>query len=233
MKDMYIVTGASDNHFKSLKQFLRSVNGHTCYVYNLGLSEKNIKELKTFDILYRVFDYSQYPDYYNIQINAGEYAWKSAIIKQTMDEIQQTDTTVLVWCDAGNIIAHNLDNIQKSVQQNRIHSPTSGGNICKWVHTKTLEWFYISPDHTCLTLQMRNAAILGFCIGDTDVRDFINEFYACSKIRECIAPIGSSRINHRQDQAVFTILYYRFMERHPRYTINDSCCGIRIHCDCD
>jgi hypothetical protein len=29
-------------------------------------------------------------------------------------------------------------------------------------------------------------------------------------IKECIAPHGSSRENHRQDQAVFTVLYYNY-----------------------
>jgi arginyl-tRNA--protein-N-Asp/Glu arginylyltransferase len=62
---------------------------------------------------------------------------------------------------------------------------------------------------------------------------FLEKFNECASTKECIAPVGSSRANHRQDQAVFTILYYKFMMTHPSYTNIKSYFGINIHRDCD
>ena len=56
----------------------------------------------------------------------------------------------------------------------------------------------------------RNAACLGFNTKNDIVKGFITEFYNYSCIKECIAPEGSNRFNHRQDQAILTILYYKY-----------------------
>ena len=237
MNDLYIVTAASDNHYKSLKQFLNSVRKYQCFVYNLGLSEENIKDLQSFDIHYRVFDFSKYPDYYNININAGEYAWKSAIIKNTMEELLNSAianaNTVLLWCDAGNIVNYDLSLLKSHILSNKIYSPISSGTIRKWTYPKTLGWFSIGPNDILLHKMNRNGAILGFHISNKNVQTFINKYNECSGIKDCIAPPGSSRQNHRQDQAVFTILYYKFMKENPSYMQTESYFGIRIHCDCD
>jgi hypothetical protein len=218
MVNIYVITGASQNHFKSLKQFISTVDTSLCkcIVWDLGLNETSILELNSmFNITYRKFDYTKYPEYYNININAGEYAWKPAIIKESMDEIISSgiinDDIILWWCDAGN--KHDINSLSKIknlVIHNKIYSPLSSGTIKKWTHIKTLEYFKISLDDPILDKPPRNGAILGFLISDNDVRNFIDEFAICGKTKESIAPKGSDRTNHRQDQAVFTILYYNF-----------------------
>ena len=104
----YLVTGASQNHFKSLKQFLTSINDITqeCFVWDLGLDPQSITELTTLfsTVLYRKFDYSQYPDYYNIHISAGEYAWKPVIIWKTLEKYKG----IVCWMDAGNILINKV-----------------------------------------------------------------------------------------------------------------------------
>lgn len=79
----------------------------------------------------------------------------------------------------------------------------------------------------------RNGAIMGFHINHPAIRSFINEFARCAQIKECIAPEGSNRTNHRQDQSVFTIMYYRFFEEYKEYHIVDDYLDMRIHCDID
>lgn len=239
MENIYIVTGASQNHFKSLKQFISTVNTVycKCIVWDLGLDETSVLELNTmFNINYRKFDYSKYPEYYNININAGEYAWKPALIKQTMDEIIRYDinnNTILWWCDAGNKHDINsLSNIIEIVTRNKIYSPTSSGTIEQYTHLKTLEYFKISLNDEFLKKTPRNGATYGFLISDNEVRDFINEFDICGKTKECIAPEGSNRNNHRQDQAVFSILYYIFFKQDINCLIyDDYICS--IHNDID
>ena len=84
-----------------------------------------------------------------------------------------------------------------------------------------------------LTKANRNGAILGFNITNPDVINFIKEFARCASIKDCIAPEGSSRQNHRQDQAVFTILYYDFVDKHTGVEIGNSYFDITIHNDID
>jgi hypothetical protein len=80
-------------------------------------------------------------------------------------------------------------------------------------------------------LPNRNGAILAFLIGKPEVRDFIKQFAECACIKDCIAPPGSSRKNHRQDQAVFTILYYKFITSHDIPVCYNKYLGISIHND--
>lgn len=210
-----IVTGASQNHFKSLKQFLSTVDTSrfTCYVYDLGLDKSAVTELtQTFTIQMRTFDYSKYPPYFNIHVNAGEYAWKPAIIFEVMSEVQNG---LLLWCDAGNKIHDRyLRRLREFTTQQKIYSPSSDGTIKQWTHQKTLDWFSIPSDSPLLQLNNKNGAILAFNINESSVREFITSFIECAKQKECIAPDGSSRQNHRQDQAVFTILYYMFLNQY-------------------
>ena len=114
---------------------------------------------------------------------------------------------ILLWCDAGNIVPNDLTNIITTIKNNNIYSPTSYGTIKQFTHPKTLEWFNVS-NYMFTNISGRNCVILGFNIDNVNVRDFIQQFRDCACIKECIAPEGSSCLNHRQ--AAFTILYYNF-----------------------
>jgi hypothetical protein len=108
---MHLVTGASDNHYKSLinmilsfMKFHKNDPDYVIIVYNLGIKEElwtrllNIFSRYT-NFIPETFDYSQYPDYVNININAGEYAWKPIIIHKVFNKYKD----ITLWMDAGNI----------------------------------------------------------------------------------------------------------------------------------
>jgi hypothetical protein len=140
---------------------------------------------------------------------------------------------ILLWCDAGNVLRnYNLDLLVQNIFENKVYSPDSSDNIKFWTHKLTHLWFKIDDD-LILLKGNRNGAILGFYIDDPEFQSFIETFNKCASIKECIASIGSNRTNHRQDQAVFTILYHRFMEAHPSYNTTTSYFNIQIHRDCD
>ena len=232
-----IVTGASENHYKSLKQFLKTVNKKNikCYVYDLGLSQNSKNEIKNMDdIHFRIFDYSKYPNYYNININAGEYAWKAAIINEVMNELLiDGSINYLLWCDSGNkLFDPTISKIRHFLDLNHIFSPNSSNTILKWTHPLTLKWFSIGNEDEILKKEPRNGAILGFNISYSSVIEFIRAFNNCSSIKECIAPEGSNRENHRQDQAVFSILYYNYVKQHS-LNIENKYLDITIHNDID
>ena len=69
------------------------------------------------------------------------------------------------------------------------------------------------------------------------VKEFIEYFYKCACDKECIAPESSSRLNHRQDQAVFTILYYKYLNKFKFKNYSNShwkiFLGYTIHNDLD
>lgn len=53
---------------------------------------------------------------------------------------------------------------------------------------------------------MCNGAMVGFSNRNQAALDMLQAWADCSMVRQCIAPLGSSRENHRQDQAVLTLL---------------------------
>ena len=44
--------------------------------------------------------------------------------------------------------------------------------------------------------------------------NFVKEWKDLALIKECIFPDGSNRNNHRQDQAVLCILYYKYFQKY-------------------
>ena len=215
---MLILTGASDNHYLSLINFIESFvshcikqKQHILIVYNLGLSEVNWRNLQSkyamSSIKYKIFDYSKYPAWFDIHVDAGQYAWKPAII---YSEFLQNKNSILLWMDSGNLITDNLMQVQTFLLDNGVFSGISAGNIKTWTYTDTIRYL----DCTWTDRQNRNGACIGFNTKTKFAKELLAEFYNCSRIKECIAPEGSSRANHRQDQAVFTILFYKYMMKY-------------------
>ncbi len=229
---MYIVTGASNNHFRSLCQFLHSVpdaQREQTYVWNLGLTVENLDFLqKTFPTLRkREFPYSEYPAFFNIEVEAGQYAWKPVAIWLTALEVSEG---VLLWCDAGNRIMGSLLDIQVVIEEQGVYSPISAGTVRKWTHPLCLAWFGLEHTDPMLSLSPRNGAIIGFHLNHAGAWQLLETWAKLAQEKDCIAPVGSSRENHRQDQAVFTILYYQFTKNHVLETA-PMC--LLTHQDCD
>ena len=241
---MILITGASNNHYYTLIEFLKSIIKHidlkinTVVVYNLGIDDKrwndlknkfsssSLKGLDTF--IFKHFDYSKYPKWFDININAGEYAWKPAIIYETFLEY---NNELIIWMDSGNLILDNLDKLKYLLDNDYIHSGITSGTIKDWTHIKTIE--FMKPID--LSKVNRNGACIGFNCKISWVRDFITEFYKHAINKDCIAPVGSSRLNHRQDQSIFTILFYKYQDKYKFKGYSNhhwkTYCGYSIHND--
>ena len=215
---MIIVTGSSDNHFKTLKNLMNSFvkfykddNNTKLIVFNLGISlpdwDNLIQTYNNNNIIYKTFNYDKYPPYLNININAGEYAWKPIIV-YNVSLLYPAET--LIWMDAGNLLLSPLNNLYDCLQKNNIHSGETSGNIVKWTHPLTIK--YMNTPEKYLTNRNRNGACVGFNVKTDWVKQFIKEWHDLALTKECIAPDGSSRKNHRQDQAVLTSLYYKYQD---------------------
>ena len=204
-----IVTGADSSHFKSLCQLLNSLIKYESktpiIVYDLGLSdyENDYLNYSYPSVEIRLFDYSQYPSYLNIKVNAGEYAWKPVIISNISNEFKCT----VCWLDAGNLVTKRLVKVRKLTKVFGFFSLQTSGVISDWTHPKTLKYLKI-PNNI---LNKRN--LTGGCVSinynNPKARALVDQWKKCALIKECIAPEGSGRHNHRQDQSVLSVLAYK------------------------
>ncbi|KAK9721891.1 hypothetical protein K7432_003074 [Basidiobolus ranarum] len=217
-KEIVIVTGASGNHFCPLQGFLYSLHNSIRFlptsiqvkviVYDLGLGEKQRQELSIiqkdgyFHEL-QTFNYTEFPEFWNINKNRGEYAWKAGIIKKIAD----SHSGISLWMDSGNRVFPNfiLDVIDL-IEVQGFYSPTSPGDVRRWTHPKLFEYF--DDDLEKYANQPNcNGAFIGFDSRNEKVMNsLINPLFECGLNQSCIAPEGSNRLNHRQDQAALTYL---------------------------
>lgn len=245
---MIIVSGASDNHSKSLIQFIQSVINHNdtniiLVIYDLGLNKENKNKInllhkkENIKIIIKTFDYSKYPDYFNIKVNAGEYAWKPVIIKECFDTICNLyNNNIILWMDAGNMITGSIKKIEILIKNNNIYSPITSGGILKnrhtdldkgWVHQKTYD---LIGNNIRKNYNMRAGGTIGFNCNNNWVVELLSQFseYACNK--DIIAPEGSNRLNHRQDLSILTILFYQYKEKY-NFIVEDTIINHTFHND--
>jgi len=204
-----LVTGADKTHYKSLCNLLRSKAAWEpdvrCIVYDLGLEPSQRKEFSAAfpSLEVRRFDYSKYPAYFNIRVNAGQYAWKPVIFSEVFNEVK----CCVCWFDAGNLLTEPLTRLRKVVQWKGFYSPFAKGTVAEWTHPATLA--YLRTDAAVYT----KTNLAGYCVAanyrSPKARMFVERWRECALVKECIAPSGSSRYNHRQDMSVLGILAYQ------------------------
>lgn len=208
-EELIVVTGADASHEKSLFQFINSISypseNIVLVVYDLGLSEDAISDIKkNSKLIYRRFAYENYPDYFNIRVNAGEYAWKPVIVKSVMEEFHAP----VCWMDAGNyMLDKSFFWIRKFIAGNGFYSPVIEQRIGDKTHPVTLKNLQAGEDISC------QKSLSGFCIAadyeNVTSRELIFNWGDLAVKKDYIAPEGSSRKNHRQDQSLISILAYQ------------------------
>jgi hypothetical protein len=230
---LHIVTGSDKTHEKSLLRLLESIErfepSARTTVWNLGLSsevEARIAQMDWVDL--RVFNFGDHPDYFDIRVNAGEYAWKPTII----NNMNSGEPALLVWLDAGNLLLGELTWLRKIVGRLGFFSPSSPGSLMTWTHPRTLEKLGFADDPRLLGNLSAN--IVGYRTDSPRATALIQEWAAAALDPECIAPQGSSRLNHRQDQAVLSVLAIQrgFSGKEPFRGL-ESPLNIAIHQDVD
>ena len=211
-QQLVIVTGANHNHFQSLLQFTKSVLKHEPFshliIFDLGLTQIQLDELQELISTneraeIRRFPFELHPPHMDIEVAAGEYAWKPVIVHQICE---QSDGFV-VWCDAGNIIDKPLTWIRRIVQKDGIYCPLSSGIVTDWTHPGMISELGLPEKY--FEYRNLNTAVIGLNPRLPKIAYLLTEWRDCALKPECIAPAGSSRENHRQDQAAFTVIAYK------------------------
>ncbi|KAG0348786.1 hypothetical protein BG004_004143 [Podila humilis] len=243
-KPYTIVTAASSNHFCALESFLysmsevldelqRTEHRPRLIVYNLGgmspAQSKQLAYLKKNQFMddYRDFDYQSNPPFWNISKARGEYGWKAGIIQQ----VAQESRGIVLWLDSGNMLALEfLRYLPGYLDKYGFWSPQSSGNFQQYTHPGLPAYYGDSIENYAQETNCNGAAVAFDASNDDIYNGLLQEWYMCSRTKACIAPKGSSRANHRQDQAALTYLVKRngFSDQCRRFPEHY---GVTVHQD--
>ena len=236
---MIVVTAASSNHAGPLRYMLASLRrlGARVECYDLGLTESEVQALPRWDgFVYHRFDYASYPPHMHVDVNAGEYAWKPVVVADLVERTQASgDPQDVLWTDAGSYF-HTLEPIARGIQESDgLWVRRSSGTLGQWTHPGTLTALG-APADAYRDRANADATLVGFATGHRSAevrervyRDIIVPWRACAMRKECIAPAGSSRRNHRQDQAVLSYLVHKAGFAFA----GDTRAALGVRCKCD
>jgi hypothetical protein len=217
LEGITVVTAASSNHFRSLRQFLESVPPNVrTIVYDLGLRPDEAAQIP--DI--RVFDFSQVPPFVRLSApDSGAYAWKPCIVYDVCREVGG----IVIWCDAGNLI-RDLGRIVDATRHCGVYSSTTMGTFEGWTHATTRAHL---PGSTAFAkLPMRNGACVGVDWSSATAQYLVHDWKTLALRQEISLPPGASRANHRHDQSILTYLLYAY-----KLPLVDAKVGYTIHND--
>jgi hypothetical protein len=236
-----LVCGSDFRYFKYLRRLIGNVldvitneiykdTKINFIVYDLGLKEEELKEIEQFPhIIIESFNYSIYPEHVSLEKYNGQmcnYSWKPIIIYDVCEKYGD----LVHWMDTRNLYNKNdiFKNMINWLNTNYFFTPTSNANVQKWTHEKCIEYMKEHGSEKYLNNSNRNAALIGINYNIDWCKELIKEWKNCALIKECICPEGSHRRNHRQDQAVLTILFYKYHEKYD-FKLKDDYMKIAIH----
>jgi len=107
--------------------------------------------------------------------------------------------------DAGNVLIEDLSRIRAALSRAGFYSPRSGGTVNDWTHPKILEFFGLNARWGDGRENL-NGACVAFDPGFDRALALARKWNEGALLKRCIAPEGSDRSNHRQDQALLTVL---------------------------
>ena len=227
-----IVTASDTSHFQSLKQLIDSIKKYEkdtrLIVFDLGLKIEELEELNSTYINIEVhkFEFNNYPEHVNLSSqDNGAYAWKPIII----EEILNLSKGLVLWCDAGNLLTRNLSSLKRHLIINGFYSPLSSEKIEKWSHPKTLNYLNF-PKKKYLKRNL-NAAVVGIRY-KSRYKELVDLWKTSALQKDLILPEGANSSNHRWDQTLLTLIYYRDYQK--LYSLKTYFVfGIKVHQDID
>ena len=211
-----IITAADKNFFDPLLELLKSTHNYPfvaqTVVYDLGLDKnQSSKLLNQFPyIVLKKFDFSKNPSFVSKRDEfnkLGSYSWKSSII---LSEIKNSSNLIL-WMDSANLIGAKNRNVIKIVYEKGFYSPYSKGTINDWTHDTTLQELKVSED--LQTKRNLTGGLIGINPNNKKIVNFIEAWNKACLNENIISPLGSNRQNHRQDQSLLSIFFYKMLDK--------------------
>jgi hypothetical protein len=234
-----VVTAASSNHAGALRYLLESLRrlGARVDCYDLGLTAYERAALPTWpQFVLHPFNYGTYPAHLNVEVNAGEYAWKPVVVAEVVERVRADGGREhVLWCDAGTYF-DALDPVEQLIGASRgVWVRRSSGTMRQWTHPAMFRYLNADPE-TYGDRPNADATLIGLATGHAEeavrervYHEVVMPWRACALARDCIAPPGSSRRNHRQDQAALSYLVHRAGFPLAAHSFD----RLRIRCKCD
>jgi hypothetical protein len=180
--------------------------------YDLGFKDEQIINLKNIfkKVIFKKFNFNEYPEHISLEKYYGlncTYAWKPIIFNKVCEEYKN----LVYWFDTRSYFT-DFTNIITILNKYHIYSPISSGNIKMWTYPTTFK--YMDVGYKYLEYNSRAAGIIGVNYNTEWCKDLVTEWKNLALIKECISPNFSDRTNHRQDQSILSILYYKYNDIH-------------------
>ncbi|KAJ8603724.1 hypothetical protein CTAYLR_000225, partial [Chrysophaeum taylorii] len=181
-----------------------------------------------FGIEFRHFDFNSYPAHV---ASLHCYAWKAPIVAEVAREVG--NASVVMWIDSGVALLKPLRGVIATARRNGgFASDDTAFSIARFSHESMLSYFvdrfHLAPEVAEQLIAKRREKGKSLDSADglsTDLARFKNcngafsahvaasprfatiteRWLACSLDKDCVCPRGSTRANHRQDQAALTL----------------------------
>ena len=226
--DVLLMTGATTNHVLSSFNCLYSMilaDPFASYVY-LDMNISSPYRIRLYShlssllliqhkigsrgfIAYRRLNWNSYPDWLRIDKNGlqvGGYGWKVIPLMDVFYEWK----AITYWVDAGCIFEMSLNREVSLARHYGLYTCQSSGSIGEWVYNDT-QAFMLKHGllHSRISSKegMGSGGAIVLNYQNNTIRNrFASAFLECAYTQKCISPRGSDRRNHRQDQAVLSLL---------------------------
>mmetsp|Transcript_2473 Transcript_2473/g.8900 ORF Transcript_2473/g.8900 Transcript_2473/m.8900 type:complete len:924 (+) Transcript_2473:571-3342(+) len=154
----------------------------------------------------RPFLYGAYPSHMVVGKTHHTFAWKAAALATVIEECEGP----VLWLDAGCIVHGQLTEVRRLVKETGFVSTYTTGVIREWTHPRMIEEMTSGMNQKdreeLMDQQNLSGSIIGFDASNEDVLDGIFEpWRKCSWDKDCIAPEGADKTNHRYDQAALSL----------------------------
>lgn len=155
---------------------------------------------------------------------------KMPIYHETDKENDFSDVPIVLWMDTGDMVPPKfIQDIQRLVATNGgFYSPKSSGTLSQLTHPGLYPALSIEDPTQYEQTTNCNGALIAFSPAFEPIHKLMDDWWTCASKKSCIAPEGSNRMNHRQDQSALTVIAARegfFCSRDPEDY------GGRIHMD--
>lgn len=214
-----LVTACDESHFIYLEQlvsnFKKVVHFDNFIIYDLGLSESQVRYLKSIKFIeLRKFSFDKYPPHFHKRLpnhgnKIGGFAWKPAILKIVKEEFNGN----IVWFDSANLFNQRFIIFKIFLLSRGFISFHSSGTIEDYTHEKVISNLKLSNRKDILSSKNLMGGLLGFDTKNKDAIKIIDEWYRLCLDESNIFPEGSSLDDHRHDQSILSICYWKYFRK--------------------
>lgn len=221
-KEEFILVTASDKlHFSYLNNLIKNYKTKKgifkkLIIYDLGLTSNQIEFLKNLNnVDLRVFPFESYPEHFQKRIEdhkykIGGFAWKPVIIQMLCKEYGKN----IIWFDSANLFNKKIIFFKIFLFEYGFASFYSSGTISDWTHKNVISNLNLNNDNRILKSRNLMGGVVGINPNNKKAMLLLSNWLELSMVETNIFPKGSSFENHRHDQSLLSICYYKIYN-HP------------------